>query len=137
MLLSYSSKNNQYTREISFDCRETKFRHCESLKRFWSINFSYTFESGQDVYISLSPPYTFSKLLRLIKQITQPFYEKITITAEIAGKSELGNYIPCLRIAVKEKASKKCILITARQHPCETVSSFLCQQLIKGIIENT
>jgi murein tripeptide amidase MpaA len=46
MLLSYSSKSTQYTREITFDCRETKFRHCESLKRFWSINFSYTFEAG-------------------------------------------------------------------------------------------
>jgi hypothetical protein len=126
MLLTCSSKSNQYSRKIGFASRETKFRHCESLKRFWSITFSYNFEAGEDVYISLCPPYTFSKLLRLIKQITQPFYQNFSITAEIAGKTELGNYIPCLRVAAKEKASKNCIIITARQHPCETMGSFIC-----------
>jgi hypothetical protein len=126
-LLAYSSKSGQYSREIGFRCVETKFRHCESVKRFWSIHFAYTFEAGEDVYLSLCPPYTFSKLLRLLKQVSQPFYQNISVTAEIAGKSELGNYIPCLRVAAKERPSRNCIIITARQHPCETVGSFVCE----------
>lgn len=67
----------------------------------------------------------------MLKGVVQSNMKTINASAEVAGKTELGNYIPCLKIASREKPSKNCILITARQHPCETVSSYLCDAMIR------
>lgn len=78
----------------------------------------------------MAPPYTYSKLVRYISTLEYPF-SKIIVSIENSTKSELGNSIPCLKIASKERPSRKAIFITARQHPCETVGSYVCEHILK------
>ena len=52
----------------------------------------------------------------------------------MAAKTEIGNSIPSIKISNIDKPSKKIVLITARQHPCETVGSFVCENMIKLLV---
>ena len=38
-LLTYSSFKREYERIVGFRCEETRFRHSETMKRFWSLHF--------------------------------------------------------------------------------------------------
>jgi hypothetical protein len=133
-LLTFSSIGHRYLRNTGIRCRETMFRHCASGRRYWALQFEYNFRQGEEVYFSLCPPYTFSRLLRLFKEISSPFHNGAAMSIEIAGKSELGNSIPCLRIWSKEKASRKCVLILSRQHPCEVTGSYVCEEVIRSLV---
>ena len=55
----------------------------------------------------------------------------------MAAKTEIGNSIPSIKISNIEKPSKKIVLITARQHPCETVGSFVCENMIKLLVSSS
>lgn len=49
------------------------------------------------------------------------------------GYTIANNIIPTLRIN-KNPKSKEVILITARQHPCETTGSFIAEYLIRNLL---
>lgn len=50
------------------------------------------------------------------------------------GYSISNNIIPAIRFSKREEA-KEIILILARQHPCETVGSFVAEKIMQNLIE--
>jgi len=50
------------------------------------------------------------------------------------GHTLADNVIPGIRIWTGNYENKETILITARQHPCETVSSFVCEGMIDHLL---
>jgi hypothetical protein len=45
------------------------------------------------------------------------------------------NIIPAVRFWIDSYEGKETILIMARQHPCETVSSFVCEGMMNYLIK--
>ena len=74
-------------------------------------------------------------MIKLVKNLESAnSHAKIII--ENAAKSPLGNIIPSINIFTKG-FYKKTIFIAARQHPCETVGSFVCEAIIKKLCEKS
>jgi murein tripeptide amidase MpaA len=73
----------------------------------------------------------------MIKDVIQHNYEHVDVKWELAAKSELGNAIVCLRISKKGKFASKEVIITARQHPSESVGSFVCDSIISILVSNS
>jgi hypothetical protein len=86
--------------------------------------------------MSLTYPYSYSKLIQLLK-IVPNNHPTLTCLLQLAAKSELGNEIPYLKVSSRINPSKRVILVTARQHPSETVGSYLCHALITTLIDST
>ena len=53
------------------------------------------------------------------------------------GHTLADNVIPAMKIWTETTEGKETILITARQHPCETVSSFVCEGLVNHLLSQT
>ena len=87
------------------------------------------FDKG--VVFSLSFPYTFNKLNLFLKKIVQRGG-----TVERLGKTTLKNPIFLFKYEglKNERNAKECIVILARQHSCETVGSFICEEIINELI---
>lgn len=81
-------------------------------------------------------PYTYSKLIKFLKQINKIENQNISIDISTIGKTEAENSLYLIKFDSKRskrelKTSKrKAIIIIARQHPIETSSSFLCEHII-------
>lgn len=53
------------------------------------------------------------------------------------GYSITNNIIPVVRIYNKKYAQDNAILIIARQHPCETVGSFIAEKIMKNLLSES
>ena len=84
------------------------------------------------MYFSLVLPYSYSRLNRVIRYALENQNQKNQIKIDQNIKTPLGNTIHIMQFGSQERYStKKTILILARQHPCETVGSFVCESIIK------
>ncbi|KAL4463245.1 hypothetical protein ABPG74_007246 [Tetrahymena malaccensis] len=122
---------------------------------YYTLSFQYTFEYDDDVvYFAMSYPYSYTQMINHLNstiqkcQTTQPL---IHIKKEILCHTISNNAVPLLTITNKEKdfiekgktqnpphesKQKKIAMLMARQHPGETVSSFLMQGVIDFLISD-
>lgn len=94
-LPTFSSAGQRYERSLSVNCIESGFKSCETEKNYHSMHFEYDFKEGEEVYFSLVPPYSYSKLMNFLAENEH----HSSIKVEIACNSELGNTIPALIIS--------------------------------------
>ena len=83
-----------------------------------SLEFDVSIMSYDTVYYSLALPYSFSKLLQITNKTG----------FSVLGLTFCGNPIFVYRTGNPE--AEKSIVITARQHPSETSSSFVAEGLL-------
>ncbi|KAL4482478.1 hypothetical protein ABPG72_001454 [Tetrahymena utriculariae] len=118
---------------------------------YYTLSFSYTFEYDDDVvYFAMSYPYSYTQMINHLNstiqkcQFTQPL---IHIKKEILCHTISKNAVPLLTITNKEEKGKtqnplndskqkKIAMLMARQHPGETVSSFLMQGVIDFLVSD-
>ena len=108
---------------------------------YYELSFEYEFEYENDiVYFAYAPPYTYSKLLELLKELKMDCKQNNKIfKEEILCKTLSGLDLPILTItekigSVKIRNKKKpIVIVTARIHPGETSGSFLMEGFLRYI----
>ena len=106
-----------------------------ATKSLYTLTFTIDFPFSNDtVLIAYSYPYTYSDLLDVMTRIEAD--EKISefCIRKTLCRTIAGNRCEYLTITAKDKgtdlSSRKCIVLTARVHPGETVGSWMMQGVI-------
>ncbi|CAD7971594.1 unnamed protein product [Amoebophrya sp. A25] len=102
------------------------------------LSFDFEFEPDEEcVYFAAYPPYTYTMLLRFLREIDQ--LKSPNIAKKEIGRT-LANIPTPLLIVTSPKVhgiSKKDVVVIARQHPGEAVGSWACQGFVKFLIGNS
>ena len=143
-------KMAQLGTEWHYDGYNLVYQRNELLKddtgqqRFNTFSFTYEQQHDNDViYFAAGLPYSYSKLIAFIdsaeraaKAVSNIYLRKEALAATLSS-----NECPLLTLTWKrdkrkeEKAKKKLILIIARQHPSEIVSSFVMEGIINCLLQ--
>lgn len=116
--------------------RNSLYKYVSDKKRLLSsLSFEYKFEYDDDlVYFANTVPYRYTELIRdlspyLIDEAKHNFIQQKTLCKTLAGNDL--DYLTITNSSKGCKAEKEGVLIMARIHPGETVSSWM----MKGLIE--
>eukprot|EP00762_Andalucia_godoyi_P005871 ANDGO_06994.mRNA.1 Cytosolic carboxypeptidase NnaD len=101
-----------------------------------TLSFTYVFQHSQDVvYFAFSYPYTYTDLQTFLDKLEQFRF----VRRKILCKTIAGNNVDVLTISSFEDRNmneKKGVVITARVHPGETISSFMAHGMIQYLISS-
>ena len=108
--------------------------------------FSFTYEQQYDndiLYFAAALPYSYSKLTAFLDQAerTAKTLSSVYFRKEALASTLSCNECPLLTLTWKrdkrreERAKKKLVLIIARQHPSEIVSSFVMEGVINCLLQ--
>jgi murein tripeptide amidase MpaA len=126
-------------RRISYEKSELRVEN-RRRKYYYTLSFVYDFKSEDKVYFAHSYPYTYSRLNELIFGLcSNPIKSKIC-RREIIGSTLMNLNIECLTFSQEYsiiRDNRKVILIMARQHPGETVGSWVVEGFIDQIVKKT
>jgi len=102
----------------------------DTTKTYYTLSFTYTFQYDNDtVSFAFSEPYTYTQLQRFLTSIKHNCEHKVLCNTISGLKCDL------LTITNDEKDdNKRSIVLTARVHPGETVSSWMMEGLIEYLI---
>ena len=102
----------------------------------YQLEFEVDFEHpGQTVSIAYGIPYTYSRLEGYVKRIAAKFGELVS-TATLC-ESLGGLPLPLLTITDEHNHDKKqVVLVCGRIHPGESVSSFVVEGFVEGLLQN-
>jgi hypothetical protein len=113
--------------------------------RYNTLSFTYEQTHDDDlIYFSAGLPYSYSKLVAFLDAIekTAKSNNSLYIRREALAATLSSNECPLLTITWKRdkkkeehKSKKKIVLILARQHPSEIVSSYLMEGMINQLIQ--
>jgi cytosolic carboxypeptidase protein 2/3 len=97
---------------------------------YYQLSFEVYLKTGDVWYIATTVPYSLSELYHFLDSL--PY----NISVGSLGKSLSGISIPIITITNSSipEINKQYIIIQARQHPSETVSSFIIQSFIQFLI---
>jgi len=112
----------------------------DGSKSYYCLNFSYTFKYDKDlVYFAYAEPYTYTELQDFLQEIQQnakfnKIYQRETLCESIGSlKCDLLT-ITSPKVSNQQK---KCVFITSRVHPGETVGSHMCKGLIEFLLSES
>ncbi|RMZ93773.1 Cytosolic carboxypeptidase 6 [Brachionus plicatilis] len=114
------------------------YYRCPEHKRNYVMSFVFCFDVEDDVYqFSYSFPYSYTKLqnyLQILDNRGLDYYER-----ELLALSVQQRRLDLLTISDSElkqnmQKKRKLVIITARVHPGETPSSYVCQGLIEFLV---
>ncbi|EAS03740.2 zinc carboxypeptidase family protein (macronuclear) [Tetrahymena thermophila SB210] len=107
-------------------------KNFQKQQNYYSLSFTYLFENTEDeVYFAYNYPYTYSELQEYLDE--QESIKSDILNRRVLCRTLAGNRIDLLTITSKsDQYKKQGIILSARVHPGETVSSFV----MKGIIDN-
>jgi hypothetical protein len=106
-----------------------------------TLSFDITFpEDADSVYLSMSYPYTLSKINNMINYFVSNKRTKPLLTEKILTSTILGNKCKLLTITNQESNipfnDRKVIFIGARVHPGETTSSHVMQEVLEELLRD-
>ncbi|KAL4475889.1 hypothetical protein ABPG73_002090 [Tetrahymena malaccensis] len=107
-------------------------KNFQKQQNYYSLSFTYLFENTEDeVYFAYNYPYTYSELQEYLDE--QESIKSDILNRRLLCRTLAGNRIDLLTITSQsDQYKKQGIILSARVHPGETVSSFV----MKGIIDN-
>ncbi|CAD8148689.1 unnamed protein product [Paramecium pentaurelia] len=96
---------------------------------YYTLSFSYLFEKEDITYFSLYPPYGITSLQQFLKPLSNlSFFKLKSITINS------GNQCPVISMG---DSSKPLIVILARQHPSEVISSYVAEGIIQYLVNES
>jgi murein tripeptide amidase MpaA len=104
-------------------------------KTFYTLTFTLDFPYTDDtVFISYSYPYTYTDLIDVLTKIECDEKKSQICVRKTLCRTIAGNKCDYLTITDKDKgidlSKRKCVVLTARVHPGETVGSWMMQGVI-------
>lgn len=94
-------------------------------EQFSNLKFSYTFQfEGEQVYFCSQPPYSFCQAMEIV--------HSSRAQAHTLCKSLLGKKVPYL-VYNDNKPTKAIVIAIARQHPGQTVGSWMMEGFINQL----
>ena len=114
---------------------------------YYSLSFDYTFEYDNDeIYFANSIPYTYSDIIKDLNEYSKKengryfFYQKKRLCKTILGNDveyvNINNNIDLVNFD-ETNNKKRGIVLFARQHPGETVSSWVLKGAIEFLMEDS
>ncbi|KAL4486341.1 hypothetical protein ABPG72_007127 [Tetrahymena utriculariae] len=111
---------------------------------FYTLTFKCTFEYNDDeVFFAYNIPYTYTQLNQFLHKCEVDPYKNQFIYKKLLCRTLIGNKLdlititnPCKNIQ-DEMSQRKGVIITARVHPGETVSSYIMEGIIEFLLQNT
>lgn len=113
----------------------------KSGKSYYTLSFTYTFLEDEDVvFFAYSCPYTYSEMMRYLQNLEEVgekgnFLKRRLLTYTIAG-----NRCDCLTIVApgtpEEIKGRRGVVISARVHPGETVSSWMMHGVLDFLVSD-
>lgn len=133
----YNKKNWHHTEEDVKYYKNTLYRTCKGKRQyFYTLSFDYTFEYDDDeVYFANCIPYTYTDIMKHLNELQKyentkyPYFTRKTLCTTLAGNDV--DYITINNSDIESSKEKEGIVLFARQHPSETVGSWV----IKGAID--
>ena len=109
-------------------------------KSYYTLTFTYEFEYDNDaVHFAYAVPYTYTDLLDDIVAIEMDPLRSPLVSRKTLCKTLAGVNCDYLTITSREKkegaTQRKCVIISARVHPGETVGSWMMRGVIKFITD--
>jgi len=107
-------------------------------KYYYSLSFTYDFKSEDRVYFAHSYPYTHTRLNELLLGISSNPIKAKACRREIIGKSLMNLNVECLTLSEERplvQDNRKAIVLMARQHPGETVGSWVMEGFIEQMLK--
>lgn len=109
-------------------------------KTYYTLTFIYEFEFDQDtVFFAYSVPYTYSDLTDDLLMIEMDPAKSQCASRKPLCKTLAGNNCDYLTITSRERkdnaAMRRCIVISARVHPGETVGSWMMRGVLKFLTD--
>ncbi|CAD8049846.1 unnamed protein product [Paramecium sonneborni] len=95
---------------------------------YYTLSFSYLFEKDETIYFAPFPPYGITNLQSFLKPLTNQTHLKLK-----ALSFNSGNQYPILTIG---DSSKPLIIIIARQHPSQVVTSYVAEGIISFLMSD-
>jgi cytosolic carboxypeptidase protein 2/3 len=93
----------------------------------YSITFSFEFrKEGEEVEFCSQPPYSYTKMINLLSELS--------LSSRTLCKSCLGKRVPYLTFN-EQKSPKAIAVAIARQHPGESVGSWMMEGLITRLCQ--
>ena len=135
-ILMYSQKKDKFYRsgeQIVFFCnfiRKKNNNNCYSM--FFEIEFP---EDCDTVYISLNYPYTYSRVNSLMTYLFTQTHNNLSIRRFSLTKTACNNDLEAMSIKVNSDKKKKAVIIGARVHPAETISSHVMEKLLLMLVD--
>jgi hypothetical protein len=110
-------------------------RFSMNKRSYWQMSFTYAFQHEDDeVYFAYAIPYTFSRLVHLLKEFKRTVSERVLKLGYLC-KSLSGVDVPLISISDFPVISpKQHIFITCRVHPGETHSSWVLEGLLRQLV---
>jgi hypothetical protein len=104
-------------------------------KNYFSLSFSYTFEYDLDVvFFAYSTPYSFTDLRNDLDAIESNEERGENISRKLLCKTLAGEDCEIITITskgdVEAQAQRKCVVVTGRVHPGETVGSWMMRGVL-------
>ena len=132
----HTKENVEYNQNFLYNYNQNKKNY------YYTLSFEYTFEYDNDeIYFANSIPFTYTDMIKDLNNYTikenetYNYYERKILCTTITGNDVdyfiINNDSMILNIDKEKKKVKKGIVFFARQHPAETVSSYV----LKGAYE--
>ena len=128
----FTATANSRSYPIPYDCEETVYVSAITGKTFWKASFECELQPMESVSLSLAAPYTYAQLNKHLSLLRH--HKRVKV--EEIGRTVGGVPIEALRVGKQKDKKQKLIVVTARQHPCETVSSKVCEALLDCLISS-
>ncbi|KAL4445456.1 hypothetical protein ABPG74_004530 [Tetrahymena malaccensis] len=111
------------------------------ISTYYTLEFTYDFTEEQDeIFFAYNYPYSYSDLQNYLESIENDPFKRQFVNRKVLCRTLADNRVDLLTItdgSSNYHVNKQQIVVSARVHPGETVSSFMVKGLIDYILEDT
>ncbi|RUS80951.1 hypothetical protein EGW08_011271 [Elysia chlorotica] len=133
-------KSTSRPKWVRIPAKYVYYYRCPDHRKNYVMSFAFVFDREDEVYqFSYCYPYSYTRLQNYLDNLEKRNYdflhrELLCLTVQQRRLDLLTIASPDLQASANEKL--KTVLITARVHPGETPSSFVCQGVIDFLVSN-
>ncbi|XP_036361577.1 cytosolic carboxypeptidase 6-like [Octopus sinensis] len=132
-------RSNSRPKWVRIPAKNVYYYRCPDHRKNYVMSFLFCFDKEYDIYqFSYCFPYTYTKLQNYLDSVEKKYSD--IFTRELLCLTVQERRLDLVTIThptnLKKPQKQRMVFITARVHPGETPSSFVCQGLIDFLVSN-